>query len=65
MHIEYWWESQKERDRWDNKDKIKMDLTESGWDGMDWIDVAEDRDQWRALVDTVKRPSGSICEVLE
>jgi hypothetical protein len=26
-------------------DNIKMDLTEIGWDGMDWIDLAEDRDQ--------------------
>jgi hypothetical protein len=24
-----------------------------GWDGMDWFDLAEDRDQWRALVNTV------------
>jgi hypothetical protein len=24
-----------------------------GWDGMDWIDVAQDKDQWRALVNTV------------
>jgi hypothetical protein len=30
-----------------------MDLTEIGWDGMDWIDLAQDRDQWRALVNTV------------
>jgi hypothetical protein len=29
---------------------IKMDLRERGWGGMDWIDLAEDRDQWRALV---------------
>jgi hypothetical protein len=29
---------------------IKMDLRELGWDGMDWIDVAQDRDQWRAVV---------------
>jgi hypothetical protein len=28
---------------------IKMDLTEIGWGGMDWIDQAQDRDQWRAL----------------
>jgi hypothetical protein len=34
-------------------DNIKMDLREIGWDGMDWIDVAQDRDQWKALVNTV------------
>jgi hypothetical protein len=40
------------RRRWVN---IKMDLRETGWDGMgmDWIDPAQDRDQWRALVNTV------------
>jgi hypothetical protein len=27
---------------------IKMDLREIGWGGMDWIDEAQDRDQWRA-----------------
>jgi hypothetical protein len=32
---------------------IKIDLREIGWDGMDWIDLAQDRDQWRALVNTV------------
>jgi hypothetical protein len=31
---------------------IKMDLRETGWGGMDWIDLAEDRDRWRALVNT-------------
>jgi hypothetical protein len=30
-----------------------MDLKEIGWDEVDWIDVAQDRDQWRALVNTV------------
>jgi hypothetical protein len=34
-------------------DNIKMDLTEIGWDGMDWIDLAQDRDQWRALMNAV------------
>jgi hypothetical protein len=34
-------------------DNIKMDHREIRWDGMDWIDLAEDRDQWRALVNTV------------
>jgi hypothetical protein len=32
---------------------IKMDLREIRWDGMDWIDLAQNRDQWRALVNTV------------
>jgi hypothetical protein len=34
-------------------DNIKMDPTEIGWDGMDWIDLAQDRDQLRVLVNTV------------
>jgi hypothetical protein len=34
-------------------DNIKMDLREIGWNGMDLIDLAEDRDHWRALVSTV------------
>jgi hypothetical protein len=34
-------------------DNIKMDLTEIGWDGVHWIDIAQDRDQWRGLVNTV------------
>jgi hypothetical protein len=34
-------------------DNIKMDLRQTGWDGVDWIDMAQDRDQWRSLVNTV------------
>jgi hypothetical protein len=34
-------------------DSIKMDLRKIGWDGVDWIDLAQDRDQWRALVKMV------------
>jgi hypothetical protein len=30
-----------------------MDLREIGWDGVDWIDLAQDRHQWRTLVNTV------------
>jgi DNA-binding PadR family transcriptional regulator len=37
--------------RWE--DNIKMDLRDIGWDGMDWIDLTQDRDQWRALANTV------------
>jgi hypothetical protein len=35
------------------EDNIKMDLREMGWDSIDWIDLAQDKDQWRALVNTV------------
>jgi hypothetical protein len=34
-------------------ENIKMDLREIEWDGMDWIDLAQVRNQWRALVNTV------------
>jgi hypothetical protein len=34
-------------------DNIKMGLGEIGWDGVDWMYMAQDRDQWRALVNTV------------
>jgi hypothetical protein len=37
------------RRRW--VDNIKMDLMELGWCRMDWIDLAQDRDQWRAVYD--------------
>jgi hypothetical protein len=39
------------RRRW--VDNIKMDFREIEWDGMDCIDLVQDRDQWRALVNTV------------
>jgi hypothetical protein len=39
------------RRRWE--DNIKVDLREVGWGGMDWINLAQDRDRWRALVYTV------------
>jgi hypothetical protein len=35
------------------EDNIRMDLREIGWGNMDWIGLAQDRDQWRALVNTV------------
>jgi hypothetical protein len=37
--------------RWE--DNIKMDIRDNGWDGMDRINLAQDRDQWRALVNAV------------
>jgi hypothetical protein len=39
------------RRRW--VDNTKMDLREIRWDGMDWIDLAQDSDQWRVLVNAI------------
>jgi hypothetical protein len=39
------------RRRW--VDNIKMDFRETQWDGIDWIDLAQNRNRWRALVNTV------------
>jgi hypothetical protein len=39
------------RRRW--VDNIKINLSEIGWGGMDWIDLAQNRDQWISLVNTV------------
>jgi hypothetical protein len=39
------------RRRW--LDNIKTDLRETRWGGMEWIDLVQHRDQWRALVNTV------------
>jgi hypothetical protein len=41
----------KPRRKWE--DNIMMDLQEVGWGGMDWIDLAQDRDSWQALVNAV------------
>jgi hypothetical protein len=53
------------RRRWEYN--IRMNPREIGWGGMDWIDLAQDRDQWRALVNTVMnlRVSITCCEILE
>jgi hypothetical protein len=53
VHTRFWWEDLREDDhlgdrrRWE--DNIKIDLEEVGW-GMDWIELAQYRDRWRALV---------------
>jgi hypothetical protein len=41
------------RHRW--MDNIDTDLREIGWGVMDWIDLIQDREQWRALVNTVMK----------
>jgi hypothetical protein len=49
MHIRYWWG--RPRLRW--VDNIKMDLREIGRDGTNWVDLVQDRNQWRVFVNTV------------
>jgi hypothetical protein len=39
------------RHRW--KNNIRMDFREIGWEGVDWMHLAQDRDQWRAVVNTI------------
>jgi hypothetical protein len=39
------------RSRW--VDHIKMNRRETGWFGRDWIDLAQDRDQWRVIVNAI------------
>jgi hypothetical protein len=48
-------------------DNIKMDLREIVCDGMDWIDLAEDKDQWKGSCEHGNEPLGSMkwWEVLE
>jgi hypothetical protein len=46
MRIGYWWESLKERDH-------REDQGVSGWTILEWIDQAQDRNQWRALINMV------------
>jgi hypothetical protein len=63
-HIGYWWKSQKERDlgrprrRW--VDNIKIDLREIGRDGVNWIDLAQDKDQWGGSCEHGDEPSGFL-----
>jgi hypothetical protein len=46
------------RRRW--VDNIKINLREIGWDGVDWIDMAQDRDQWKGSCEHGIEHSGSI-----
>ena len=53
-----WWGNLKERDHWRRQrrrweDNIKMDIEEVGSGCGDWMELAQDRNRWRALVSTV------------
>jgi hypothetical protein len=65
MHTVFWLENLKgkrplgrSRCRWEHN--IRMDLREIGWDSVNWMHVAQDRDQWRALVNTVSIRCGEF-----
>ena len=51
----FWWGNLREKDHWGDQDvdNIKMDLQEVGRGCGDWMELAKDRDRWRALVSTV------------
>jgi hypothetical protein len=60
IHRGFWWERRKARDHQKDIDVggmiiLKWYLREIGWCGMDWIDLAQDRDQSRALVNIVMK----------
>jgi hypothetical protein len=46
-------ERERPLERFRHKWKDKIDLTENEWDDTDWFDLAQARDQWRSLVNTV------------
>jgi hypothetical protein len=59
MHKTFWFENLRgkrplgiPRHRWE--DNIRIDLREVGCEGVNWINVAQDRDQWRAVVNKVR-----------
>jgi hypothetical protein len=47
------WKRPLERPRHRWEDNIRIDLREIGWEGVNWINLAQDWDQWRAVVNTV------------
>jgi hypothetical protein len=53
----FWMENLKKRDPLEDLGihgaNIRMELTEIGWEGVDWIHLSQDRDQWWALVNMV------------
>jgi hypothetical protein len=57
VHTGFWWGNLRERDHLEDRgvgeDNIKMELQEVEWGGMYWIDLAQNRDRWRAGVNAV------------
>ena len=57
MHVGFWWGNLRERDHLEDPDlegRIILKWIFKKWDGgMDWVDLGQDTDRWRTLVDTV------------
>jgi hypothetical protein len=58
VHTGFWWGDLRKIDHLedlgvDKEDNIKIDLQEVLWGGMDWIDLAQDRDRWWELANAV------------
>jgi hypothetical protein len=56
VYAGFWWGNLRERDYLGDPDvdgRSKMDLNEVGCECIDWIELAQDRDRWRALVNEV------------
>jgi hypothetical protein len=53
VYTGFWCGNLRERDYLEWEDNIKMDLQEVGCGGMDWIELAQDRDRWRVIVNAV------------
>jgi hypothetical protein len=53
MLTTFWLENLNRRPRRTWRNNIRMDLREIGWEGVDWMHLAQDKDQWRVVVNTV------------
>jgi hypothetical protein len=56
----FWWESRRERDRLEDLGVCRRIILNPifkkiGWEGVDWIDLAEDRDKWRTAMNTIMK----------
>jgi hypothetical protein len=56
----FWLENLKERDHFEDLKVDGRDLRQTGWEGVDWIHLAQDRDLWRTFVNTVMNLPSSI-----